>query len=136
MQGTCPPPPADRGDIVLGWLGKLVAVLGVTAVVAFDGLSVAGASLSLEDQAVVAARDASDAFLRMPTAQAAYDAGFASAVGADPTNELRPDDLRISPDRAVTVTLRRTAPTLVLQRIGPLRHWADRSATATATPLP
>lgn len=135
MQGPCPPA-ADRGDIVLGWLVKLVAVLGATAVVAFDALSLAGASLSLEDQAVAAARDASDAYLRQPTAQAAYDAALTSALASDPANELEQDAVRINADLSVTVTLHRTAPTLLLERIGPARDWAERSATATATPLP
>ena len=120
---------------MLGWLVKLVAVLGVAGLLAFDAISVATASVSLEDQAVVAARDASEALVRLPTAQAAYDAALASAVASNPLNELPPAEVLISPGQVVTVTLHRTAPTLVLQRIGPLEHWAERSATATAAPV-
>lgn len=143
MRPSCPPgaertgaPARDRGDIILGWLVRLVAVLGLAGLVAFDAISVASASLSLEDQAVAAARDASDALARLPTAQAAYDAGLASAVASDPANELHPQEMLVAPGQVVTLTLHRTAPTLVLHRIGPVRHWAERSATATAAPLP
>lgn len=130
-----PPAARDRGDVVLGWLVKLVLALGVVGVLAFDGLSIVTTSLTLEDQAVSAAREGTDVLERTPTVEAAFDAALASALASDGLNELAPDDVHVTPDGTVTLTLRRTAPTLVLHYTRWSRAWADRSATAGAAPM-
>lgn len=52
----------DRGDIVLGWLTRVAAVLLFVGVVAFDLISVGATSMVLSDQARHAAREASSAW--------------------------------------------------------------------------
>jgi len=49
---------SDRGDIVLGWLTKLVVTLSLLGVVGFDLISLASARFQGEDhaQSVVRAR--------------------------------------------------------------------------------
>ena len=131
-------PPAcrdDLGAVVLGWLVRLVAGLGAAGLLVFDGLSIATASVTLQDQAASAAREGMTILEHTPTAQAVYDAALASATGDDPLNMLAPADVRTGPDGTVTLTLHRTAPTLVLRHIGWCRDWADRSATASAAPM-
>jgi len=120
---------------VLGWLVKLVATLGLAGVLAFDGLSIATTAVSLQDQAANAARSGSDAVERTPTAQAAYDAALASAVDAHALNEIDPTEVAVASTGAVTVTLHRTAPTLVVQRIQWFSDWVERSSTASAAPI-
>lgn len=126
---------SDRGGVVLGWLVKLVAGLSLLGVLAFDGLSIATVTVRLQDQAESAAREGADALDRTPTAQAAYDAALASATEADPLNDLGADDMRVDPDGTVTLALHRTAPTLVLYHVSFARHWADRTAIASAAPI-
>jgi hypothetical protein len=43
--------------------------------------------------------------------------------------------VRVSSDGTTTVTVHRTAPTLILSRLGPLADWAERDATTTAKPV-
>lgn len=131
-----PARPGDRGAIVLGWLVKLVLGLSVVGTLAFDGLSIASATVTLQDQASAAARAGADVLQQTPTAQAAFDAATVAAVEADGANTLAPADVQVGGDGTVTLTLRRTTPTVVLRHIGWCSDWADRSATASAAPLP
>lgn len=128
-------PSGDRGDVVLGWLVKLTATLGFLGLVAFDGLSIVMVSMTLEDQAVVSARQAVDGVQQTPTVQAAYLNAATAAIDADSLNRVDPADVVVAPDGSVTVTVHRTAATLVLQHFGPVRDWAERSASATAAPI-
>ncbi len=116
---------SDTGDIVLGWLTKVVVGLSLAGIVAFDGISVATARLAVEDQAAAAALSASEAYRRAGDVQAAYDAAVADATEADPLNQVVPTSFRAEPDGTVTLDVRRTASTLVLRHVGWVDHWAD-----------
>lgn len=114
----------DRGDIVLGWLVRLVALLALVGVLAFDALSVASARLSIEDQASDAARAAADTWATRHDAQSSFDSAWRNATEANATNELNPKTFSVSPNGTAHVTLSRTAPTFVVRLIPPLRHLA------------
>ena len=120
----------DRGDIVLGWLTKLVVTLAVLGVIGFDLVSLGAARLAAEDHAQDAARVASATYRDSRNLQAAYDAAAAEALTHGDTVDA--PTFTISPDGRITLTLRRTAPTLLVEKIGPLRSWADVSSTVTA----
>jgi hypothetical protein len=128
-------PSRDTGDIVLGWLTKLVVVLSVVGLIAFDGISIATARLSVEDQATAAAREASRAFQQTRNVQAAYDTAVATAVEADPLNAVPPGAFRAQQDGTVTLVVQRTATTLVLQHIKWIADWADVSGEGTGKDL-
>jgi hypothetical protein len=49
---------------------------------------------------------------------------------------VRPATFRLHRDGRVQVTGTKTAPTVILQRVKPLRHFTRVSATATVAPLP
>src|SRR6476469_6633079 len=98
----------DRGDIVLGWLVRVVALLAVVGVMAFDGLSIASSRLSIEDQARDAARAAADTCDTEPNA----------------TIVLNPKTFSVDRSGIAHVTVTRTAPTFVVRLIPPLRHLA------------
>ncbi|HEX5511395.1 MAG TPA: hypothetical protein VFX41_06745, partial [Actinomycetales bacterium] len=98
-------PSRDTGDIVLGWLTKLVVVLSVVGLIAFDGISIATARLSVEDQATAAAREASRAFQQTRNVQAAYDTAVATAIEADPLNAVPPGAFRAQQDGTVTLVV-------------------------------
>lgn len=125
----------ERGDVISGWLIKLAVSLAVVGLIAFDGISVATAQLSLTDDVAGAAREAVDAAVGAGDYHAAHPAAEAFALEQDPTNVVSPDDVNVASDGATTVTVHRTAPTLILFRLGPLADWAEREATTTAKPL-
>jgi hypothetical protein len=121
----------DRGDIVLGWLTKLVVVLGVLGLVAFDGISLAQARFQAADRATTAASAAADDYKSNHDVQKAYNAAFATVSGGD-TIETKTFSVR--PDGAVTLRLHHQATTLILRHIGPLKKWADAVETGEGRP--
>lgn len=118
---------SERGDIVLGWLTKLVVALSLVGVVAFDGASLLQTRFGVEDRASSAARVASEALETTPTAQAAFDAASAELDGKVEVVEA----VTLGADGSVTVRVSRDATTLVLHRIGPLRHLIHAEAEVT-----
>ena len=125
-------PSGDRGDIVLGWMTRVVAVLAVLGVLGFDAVSLVSARFTAEEHAQSAAREAASTFSRSPAPQTAYDAALAQVMGSGDT--IDPASFAVGQDGSVTLTLQRTAPTLVLERIPPLRSWATMRATVTSRP--
>jgi type II secretory pathway pseudopilin PulG len=122
----------DRGDIVLGWLTKLVAVLAVLGVVGFDVISMGSSRFQAEDHAQAAARAATETYRSAKDLQAAYDAALAEVVADGDT--IDPQTFTATPDGRITLTLHRTAPTVVVEKIPPARGWAEVDVTVTARP--
>ena len=120
----------DRGDIVLGWLTKVMAVLAVLGVIGFDLISLGTSYFQAEDHANTAARAASDAHRAGSNIQAAYDAALAEVVEHGDTIDT--DSFAVGPDGRVSLTLRRTAPTLIMEKVGPLREIAEVKRTVTS----
>ncbi len=118
----------DRGDIVVGWLVRVVVGVAVVGVILFDAISVGAAKMSVTDQAVEAARAASDNWLNHHDQQAAFDAAWRAATAANAANRVDTTTFRVEPNGTVHLTLERTAPTLVLHLVGPLDYWADVSS--------
>src|SRR5438552_3888444 len=52
----------DRGDIVLGWLTKLIVVLGVLGLLGFDAISLVQSRFQASDRATTAASAAADSY--------------------------------------------------------------------------
>lgn len=125
-------PYGDRGDIVLGWLTRVVALLGVLGVAGFDAVSLVGTRFAAEDHARTAARAAATAFEQTRVAQTAYDAALGEVLTSGDT--IDPAGFTAAQDGSVTLTLRRTAPTLVVDRIPPLRPWTTMTVTVTSRP--
>lgn len=115
---------ADRGDIVLGWLVRLGALLAVLGVCAFDSLSIGSSRLSIEDQASEAARAAAEQWASTRNAQSAFDSAWRSATEANPVNEIPVKSFFIDPSGQAHLTVTREAPTFVVRLVPPMRHWA------------
>ena len=122
----------DRGDVVLGWLTKLVATLAVLGVIGFDLVSLGAARFQAEDHAQTAVRAANESWKSAKDLQAAYDAALAEVVEHGDT--IDPQTFTVGPDGSITLTLHRTAPTMVVEKIGPVRSWADVEVTVSAAP--
>jgi hypothetical protein len=122
----------ERGDIVLGWLTKLAATLAVVGVLGFDAVSLATAQFSAEDTAQQAARAAVETFGNTKDVQQAYDAAYAVAAADGATVDA--PTFAPAQDGSVTLTLRTTASTLLVEKVPPARGWADVEKTVTARP--
>jgi hypothetical protein len=116
---------SERGDIVTGWLVKLVVVFALAGVALFDAISVGVAYVNVADQANSTALEASDTWNATKNVQKTYIAAVEAAKKADPGNLVDPQTFRIDPDGTVHVRLTRTATTLVLYRAGATKGWAE-----------
>lgn len=138
----------DGGGIVLGWLTRLAVGLTLLGLVGFDGISLGVTHLGAADDAVAAATAASEAYQRAagstaaapasgPVSAAAATAAWAaaSAYAGSHGERLDPAGFRLAQDGTAQVTVARTAATLLLARIPPLRRYADVRATASARAL-
>jgi hypothetical protein len=127
--------PADRGDIVLGWLTKVAVVMALLGVVGFDLISMGAGRLRAEDDAQEAARIAVTSFKNDKDLQRAYEAALAHVVAEGAVGStIPPESFSVAPDGSVTLTLWHTAPTLVVEKVPPARGWATASATVTGRP--
>jgi hypothetical protein len=120
---------SDRGGIVLGWLTKLVVVLSVTGLIGFDLVSLGTSRLQAEDHAQTAARAAVEAYTGPKDLQAAYDAALAEVVADG--DSIDTQTFAFTPDGTVTLTLRSTAPTLLVHKVSALRDYTEVQRTVT-----
>ncbi len=107
---------ADRGDIVLGWLAKVVVSLSVLGVLGFDGISLLHARVSVSDSADQAAIAARDAWQDTKNAQRAYAEAQSTATHAGGTVPAK--GVVIEADGTVSVVVHKTARTFVLRHLG------------------
>lgn len=122
---------SDRGDIVLGWLTRLVVLLGLLGLLGFDGISLAQARFQAADRATTAAAAAADDYKVNHDLQKAYNAALAT-VGTGDTIET--STFAVTPDGTVTLRLHHEATTLLVGRIGPLARYAQATAAGRGRP--
>lgn len=124
---------AEGGGIVTGWLLKIVLVLGIVGIVAFDAIAITVAHVTASDDAHSIGEAASDAIV---VSHASPDRARELALDRASTRgiRLRPEDLVVQDDGTVTVTIRRTANTVVAQRLGPLVQYTKIVEVYTAGP--
>jgi len=125
----------DRGDIIGSWLIRVTLALAVAGVVLFDAISIGSAKMSLQDTAQGAARAGVEAVETLRDPAAAYAAAQTYASEQNTLNHVDPAALVVADDGSVTVSVQRTAPTLVVERVRWIAGWADLGATRTAAPL-
>lgn len=121
----------ERGDVVLGWLTRLVAVLAALGVIGFDCVSLAQARFQAADRATTAASAAADAFKASHDLQSAFNAAYATLPAGD---TIETKTFTIAPDGTVRLRLHHEAPTLLVSKIGPLKKWQDAVETGEAKP--
>jgi hypothetical protein len=113
----------DAGDVILSWLTRIIVIMALTAVIAFDALSLAVARVSAIDDANSAARSASIAF---KSSKGDLDATLAAAEASasEHGETVLPTSLQVDADDTVHLKLQREATTLVVRHLGPLSKWA------------
>jgi hypothetical protein len=114
----------DRGGILLGWLTRIVVVFSAAAVVLFDAISIGTTAMTVADQGSTAAQSASDAWQTHKDVQTAYNAAVAAAAEQNPADVIATKDFKVDDDGTVHLTVSRTATTLLVYRIGPIKSWA------------
>ena len=114
----------DRGGVVLGWLTRIVVFFSLAALVLFDVLSIATTAMTVADQGSTAAVRASEAWQGHKDVQTAYNAAVAAAAEENPADVIATKDFKIDDDGTVHLTVSRTATTLIVYRIGPIKNWA------------
>jgi hypothetical protein len=117
----------DRGDVILGWLTRVVVTIVLITSIGFDGLSIGLTHVSSHDDADTAAIAASHAWLQNAGNSNRNAATLSAAVEAigQHGEMLVPGTLYVSTDGTVTLELQRQATTVLVHRLGPLRSWAD-----------
>jgi len=131
VRGASPAVAADRGDIVLGWLTKIVIVLGVAGLFLFDAISLGTTAMNLSDQGSYAAREASEAWQQTGNVQKAYDAAVATATEQNALNTVDPATFRIDEDNTVHLRISRTAATILLHYWDKTAQWAELEREAS-----
>lgn len=124
------PAPVDRGDIILGWLTKITAVLAVAGIGLFDAISIGTTAVNLADQGSYAAREASEVWQSTQSVQKAYDTAVEVAREQNALNEIDPTSFRIEQDNTVRLRISREAATLVLFRWDRTAKWAQLESDA------
>ena len=121
---------SDDGGVVIGWLTRVVVTFAIIGVVLFDAISIGTTSTSIADQGSTAAQEASGVWNNTHDIQQAYDAAVASAGAADARNEVSTTRFTVDPDGTVHLVIKRTAPTLVVQRWSRTAGWARVHSSA------
>ncbi|MDQ1713777.1 MAG: hypothetical protein QOE45_3227 [Frankiaceae bacterium] len=119
----------DRGDVIVGWLTKITAVIVLVAIPSFDAIAVGVARVGASDTAQNAAIAGADTWRLNRDVQKAYESAVAYAVDHGAT--IAPADFAVATDGTVTVTVHREVTTLVFHRIGATRKWTHAVATAS-----
>ena len=126
----------ERGDIVVGWLTKVVVTLALFALAAFDTISIATARFGVTDDANSAAESANSAWTNSSgSAQNRLDLAYnAAAEYAEQHGETCPAKyFSVSSTGEVRLRLERKATTLLVGRIGPLKKVASIHGNGEAT---
>ena len=118
----------ERGDIVLGWLTRVVVALTLIGLIGFDAIAIGAAHFTASDHATEAATLASQSWESHHDADAAYSAATESAAGY---GDRIAGSIRIDADGTVHLMLVHHATTLLLRHFGPLRHYEDVKSTVT-----
>lgn len=121
----------DGGSAILGWLVRVSVVLAVLGVIAMDGISIASTRLQIEDAADSAARAASWTARTSPNRAVVINSAAQSLSQKHGDYALDPNSVRVGRDRSVTLTVSRTAQTVLLHRIKPLAKYGEFSFTST-----
>jgi hypothetical protein len=123
----------DRGDVVVGWLTKLMVIITLVGLILIDGVSVIKAHYGASGDADIAASRASTAYALRHNSADAYAAAVEFAVDNDELIDRHQFHVN-GKTGTVTLTLTRTADTVVLDRIAPLRRFGVASGSGAAGP--
>lgn len=115
----------ERGGIVTGWLVRLILSLAVLGLGLYEAGAVIVAHIAADQVSSEAAREAGAVFgttnRKTPAREAAADIAARSGATLESVEFVR--------DEVVLATVTKTAPTLILGRIGFFKKWTTATAT-------
>jgi hypothetical protein len=119
----------ERGGIISGFLVKMIVVLSLFAVVAFEAGAIIVARVQIDGIAANAAQEAASEYGRAPDISAAKRA--AARICTESGAELV--RMSISRDGSIlSVTARKVAKTFIVQHVGKFAKWRVAEATHEA----
>jgi hypothetical protein len=121
----------DRGDVVVGWLTRLLVIFAIVGVALIDCVSVVRAHFGAQGDADLAASNASQAFAVRHSTADAYAAALMVATGNEETIDKH--SFRVDKAGNVSLKLTRTAQTVALEHLSPLRKFGVITSLGTAT---
>jgi Flp pilus assembly protein TadG len=111
----------EHGFMRVMTLTKLVVFLAIVGVFGFDGFSIMSNNVSTENDAQDAAYAASQEWhTSNGNLNEAYQAAIQAVAGKGET--VLTQNFTVDPDGTIHLLLRRTAHTVVFDKIGPLKH--------------
>jgi hypothetical protein len=126
---------SDRGDIVLGWLTRVVVVLAIVALLGFDGVQVGLSTVQLQDQANDAATAGRDAYASHKDVAEALLAAQATAAEENTQNVVVKGSFVVARDGSVSIELTRPIHTVVAHHL-PVAGFKTATAGGSAPALP
>jgi hypothetical protein len=114
----------EAGDIILGWLVRIVAIVAVFALVVFEIVAVVLATIRVDEAAVDIARATSTALEDTGSVSAAEEAAAALAAEREVQLEVFTED-----EAGVVLEVSKDAETLVLHRLPGTDGLVTRTAT-------
>jgi hypothetical protein len=114
----------DHGDVILGWLMRVLITFSLVAAIGFDALSIGVAHVSARDDANTAAVAASEAWLSNG-GNAQQTLAAAEQAISQHGETLVAGSLLVSTNGTAQLQVRREAGTVLVCRLGPLKSWAD-----------
>jgi hypothetical protein len=120
---------ADAGDVIVGWLWKVVLFVGVIGVIGFEALSIGMTHIQLNQAGDDAGTAALQAYTSTHDPRAAYAAAEASAEHSGA--QINSKSFRVNVDGSIQFTIHKTANTLVLGRFDRTRPMTVVKETVT-----
>jgi Flp pilus assembly protein TadG len=117
----------ETGGVIVGYFAKIIVVLGVFAVFAFDAVSVGVAKMNVQDVATEAAQAGAESWTQYHNRTSAFRA--VAEVAAEHGTTVVTKSFRITEDGTVYVSLEKDAATMLLYRTSRTKTWAHVSAT-------
>ena len=117
----------DERGVIVNFLIKTLAVFALLGLVAYDLGQVVVAQVKAQDTAQAAAQAAADTFFFTKNPQRARSAADEATASQDPSSRII--GFEINNDGSVTVTVERTANTLIVSRVPPLRRFGMQKAS-------
>ena len=125
----------DRGDIVLGWLTRVVVVLAIVALLGFDGVQIGLSTVQVQDQANQAATAARDSYAQHHDVAAALQAAQQTAAENNTQNSVVKGSFAVKPDGSVSIELTRPIHTVVAHHL-PVAGFKTATSGGSAPAMP
>ncbi|MGL4174143.1 MAG: hypothetical protein ACRCTR_08765 [Actinomycetota bacterium] len=114
---------AEQGDVIAGWLLRLVVFTTFAGVVVFDSVSIFTTRLSLVEDSEIAAQAASARWIQSRNSQQSLRSATDAAQIEQSDNRVDSERFFLLADGTAEVTLERKASTLLFGSLPKIKSW-------------